>query len=917
MMAANDGSDNLARLAQFSTDRAVDAVFWVSPTAEILYVNDAACSILGYSRDELVGKTVPDIDPHFPKDGWPEHWAELQRRGSFTFESDHWTKDRRLLKTEVTVNYIVHEGREYNCAIMRDITARKQTEEQLSKRLKQLGILNALSATLNESSEVGEAYRATLDGFHQAFGIDRMAILVTDREGVRRFVAWRGLSEQYRRAVEGHTFWTQNDPAPLPVVYANIEDDPAMAPFRSMAIDEGIRALAAVPLVVRHRVIGKCMLYFPAPHRLSDEDLGFAQTIARTAAFAIERQRASTEVWTSSNLLRAVVEATPDSVFVKDLHGRYLLFNPSGAAFVGRSAAGVIGLDATSLFPGDEARTLMEKDRQVIADRKTRTSEDHLTTVDGQRRTFLSTKGPLFDEAGNVYGLFGIARDITEHKAAERKLQRSESRFRSLIHNSSDITTVLSAEAVVLYESPAFYRAFGWTEAQVIGRNAFQLVHPDDREHTMKVFAAALAAPGEVHTAQFRFRKADDTYVLLEAVGQSQLDDPDISGIVVNSRDVTERHRLAEQLRQGHKMEAIGRLAGGIAHDFNNLLTVINGYSELVLGGRDLSNRLRKPVEEIRRAGQRAAQLTNQLLTFGRQRVSKPTAVDLNTTVLNLTIMLPRLIGEHIQLKTSLDPDAGHVTADGGQLEQVVMNLAINARDAMPDGGTLTIETSAHVRSPLISLTVRDTGHGMDADTLSRIFEPFYTTKEPGHGTGLGLATVYGIVSQSGGTIEVSSTPGLGTTFVVSFPRAETPHADPEAAGAETSVPFGSETILLVEDEMMVRVFARDVLAARGYRVLEASSGEEALQLYASDDEPIDLLLTDIVMPGINGRELAERMIAVKPDVKVLFMSGYTEDASLRSAMWQAVSLLQKPFGVEALEREVRQTLDREPDSRL
>ena len=557
----------------------------------------------------------------------------------------------------------------------------------------------------------------------------------------------------------------------------------------------------------------------------------------------------------------------------------------------------------------------MAVDQDILAGGAMKTTEVALSFKDGRQRTIRTTKGPLFDEAGRAYGVFGIGRNITHHQEIERQLQQIESRFRSLIHNSPDITTVLSAEGSVVYESPASYRVFGWTEVQAVGRNALQMIHPDDREKTMKVFAAALAAPEETHSAQFRFRKADGTYVLLEASGQSRLDDPDIAGVVVNSRDVTERHRLWEQLRQAQKMEAIGRLAWGIAHDFNNLLTVISGYSEVVLASPDLAHPIRKPLEEVRKAGNRAAQLTNQLLAFGRQRVFKPTSVDLNTTILNLVAILPRLIGEYVHLTTSLHPNVGYVISDTGQLEQVVMNLAINARDAMPEGGTLTIETSPHVRSPLISLTVRDTGHGMDADTLSRIFEPCYTTKAPGRGTGLGLAMVYGIVSQSGGTIDVSSTPDQGTIFVLSFPRAETPQADSEAAGALTSVPFGSETVLLVEDEMMVRAFARDVLAARGYRVLEASSGEEVLQLYAKDDAPVDLLLTDIVMPGINGRELAERMVALRPSLKVLFMSGYTEDVSLRSARWQAVSLLQKPFGVDALERGVRQTLDREPNS--
>jgi len=903
--------DPLASLAQLSTDRAVDSIFWISPTSEILYVNDAACRALGYRREEIVGKAVGDFDPHFPSETWPDHWAEVKRRGAFSFESDQWTKDRRLIQTEVTVNYIVHEGREFNCAIVRDISERKRTEAQLSRRLKQLGILNTLSLTLNESSDVSQAYEATLTGFHEAFGLDRVSILVADRNGASRFVAWRGLSEHFRRSVEDHAFWATDAPNPQPVVVADLEQDPGLGLLRSTALAEGVRAFAAVPLVVQHRVIGKCMLYFDEPCTLSKDDLAFAQSIARTAAFAIERQRATSDVWTSAHLLRAIVEATPDAVFVKDLRGRYLLTNPAIAAFAGQNPDAMLGRDDSSLFATDDAMSMMMADRQMMASGETRTWEEQITTGDGVRRTFLSTKGPLADETGQVYGVFGIARDITKQKEAETLLRRSESRFRALIQNSSDITTVLSAEGAVLYESPAFYRSFGWTEREVIGRNAFQLVHPDDRQRTMEVFAELLAAPNETRTAEFRFRKADDSYVTLEGIGQSRLDDPDIAGVVVNSRDVTDRHRLWGQLRQAQKMEAIGRLAGGIAHDFNNLLTVINGYGEIALSSTNDASAIRRPLEEIRRAGQRATQLTNQLLTFGRQRVIKPTAVDLNTTILNLTAMLPRLIGEHIRLSTSLQPAVGHVISDSGQLEQVVMNLAINARDAMPGGGTLEISTALSRDGAHVTLMVRDTGFGMDADTVSKIFEPFFTTKEQGQGTGLGLATVYGIVTQCGGTIDVCSTPNVGTTFAVTFPRAEASMSDVVPTAMEATSVAGSETVLLVEDELMVRIFARDVLAAKGYQVLEASSGEEALHAYAGNRHTIDLLLTDIVMPGMNGRELAEQMVAMRPSLKVLFMSGYTEDASLRAAMWRSTSLLQKPFGVADLEREVRQTLDR------
>jgi CheY-like chemotaxis protein len=376
--------------------------------------------------------------------------------------------------------------------------------------------------------------------------------------------------------------------------------------------------------------------------------------------------------------------------------------------------------------------------------------------------------------------------------------------------------------------------------------------------------------------------------------------------------DISERKRMEEQLRQAAKMEAVGRLAGGVAHDFNNLLTVITGYSDILLQRLGLGDALRRQVEEIKKAGERAAGLTSQLLAFSRKQVAQPKAVDLNEAVAGLASMLRRLIGEHIDLVTTLQEGIGRIRVDPGQLDQILMNLAVNARDAMPNGGALTIETRTVCGDrPMIRLIVRDTGHGMDADTVAHIFEPFFTTKEQGKGTGLGLATTYGIVTQSGGAIRVDSAPGRGTVFTIEFPLI----ADPLQAAALPSpecAPAAREgTILLVEDEALVRELVREILAGDGYHVLEASGGEEAVQRYGQQIGRIDLLVTDVVMPGMSGRVLAERVRLLRPDLKVLFMSGYTDDAVLRDeARGATVAFLQKPFAPDVLSTTVRQILD-------
>jgi two-component system cell cycle sensor histidine kinase/response regulator CckA len=383
-------------------------------------------------------------------------------------------------------------------------------------------------------------------------------------------------------------------------------------------------------------------------------------------------------------------------------------------------------------------------------------------------------------------------------------------------------------------------------------------------------------------------------------------------------RDVTEQRRLQQQLTQSQKMEAVGRLAGGIAHDFNNLLTVITSYSELLLQDLSRDDPRRDDVEQVRKAADGAAALTRQLLSFSRQQVIEPKAIDLNTVVENLKKILQRVIGEDVELATVLAPDLRAVRADVSQIEQILMNLAVNARDAMPTGGKLTIETNNVLHGPeraqpFVMLAVTDTGTGMDEATKARIFEPFFTTKQVGKGTGLGLATVYAIVTQGQGLIWVYSELGHGTSVKIYLPQVDA-IASSAASDAPMVVPRGTETVLLVEDAAAVRAVAKQTLVRQGYQVLEASDGEDALHIAKRHRGPIDLVLTDVVMPRVGGRELVERLSAVRPDVRVLFMSGYTDDSVVRHGILEGgVPYLQKPFAPDGLARKVRDVLDAQP----
>jgi PAS domain S-box-containing protein len=403
--------------------------------------------------------------------------------------------------------------------------------------------------------------------------------------------------------------------------------------------------------------------------------------------------------------------------------------------------------------------------------------------------------------------------------------------------------------------------------------------------------------------------------------------------ILVIYNDLTERKRAEEtlrqteeQLRQAQKMEAIGQLAGGVAHDFNNLLTVIHGYSELILTSLDESSHLRQDVREIMHASERASSLTHQLLAFSRKQVLQPKVLDLNAHVSDMDKMLRRMIGENIELVTLLAKDLGRIKADPGQIEQVILNLAVNARDAMPNGGKLTIETAnaeldeGYARTHItvipgryVMLSVSDTGVGMPPEVRERIFEPFFTTKENGKGTGLGLSTVYGIIKQSGGNIWVYSEPGLGTTFKIYLPRIEEDTQSLKPSAVSTKSLQGSETILLVEDEEIVRKLACTILQKNGYKVLEAPNGEEALRIVQGQNgNPIHLLVTDVVMPGMSGRQLADQLARLRPEMKILYISGYTDNAIVHHGVLDAgMSYIQKPFTMEGLARKVREVLDK------
>ena len=516
-----------------------------------------------------------------------------------------------------------------------------------------------------------------------------------------------------------------------------------------------------------------------------------------------------------------------------------------------------------------------------------------------------------------------------ERKRAEESLRQSEARLRAVLDSALDAFVGMDAHGIITDWNPRSEAIFGWSRMEAVGRNlAETIIPPQYREayrRGLQQFLATGEGPVPDRRIEIAAMRRDGSEFPVELsvcplkVGASYRFTAFIA-------EITERKQLEAQLRQAQKMEAVGQLAGGIAHDFNNLFTIVRGHSDLLLtDDPTLSQDQRDSLEQIAQAGKRAAALTAQLLAFSRRQILQPKVVDLNAVVTNMKQMLCRQIGETIKLITVLPPSLGRVTADPSQLEQVILNLVVNARDAMPRGGRLTIATGnidldeSYVRQhagarpgPHVRLAVSDNGTGMDKETLSHLFEPFFTTKELGKGTGLGLSTVYGIVKQSAGYISVDSEPGRGTTFTVYLPRVTDEVEAAEFVHTTAEVPLGSETVLLVEDEEMVRALARRILQTHGYNLLEAQDGFQALRLCQEYTGMIHLLVTDVVMPGMSGRAVADHLLSVRPSMKVLYLSGYTDNSIVHhGVMDTGTAFLPKPFTPADLARKVREVLDR------
>ncbi len=653
---------------------------------------------------------------------------------------------------------------------------------------------------------------------------------------------------------------------------------------------------------------------------------------ALAAVFGLERiiseQRESTSrVRRSQRIMTLVMNTIPQRLFWKDRSYRYIGCNEVFAQDAGHeSPEEIIGRNDFELAWKASAHLYREDDIAVVERGVSKINyEEPQVRDDGTQLWLRTTKLPLRDESGEVIGVFGSYEDITERRATEDKVRDSEARYRTLVEQAADGIFVTDAEGNYLDANTAGCELLGYSRDELLAMNVRDVIATEPGVHDppqLEDLRAGIVVIRERHV-----RRKDGSVLPVE-VSAKGLPDGRMQGIV---RDISERKKaeqqrqeLAEQLRQAQKMEVVGQLAGGVAHDFNNVLTSILGHGEIILRKASLAESVRRDVEEIKVAAERGAALTRQLLAFSRRQVLVPQIINLNEVLAGLEGMLRRLIGENIGLAIVPGRDLGLVRADPVQLEQVILNLAINARDAMPDGGQLAIETNnvelddafarthvGFVPGAYVQLSVRDNGCGMDAETRRQAFEPFFTTKDAGRGTGLGLSMVYGIIQQSGGQVWLESEIDRGTVCIVYLPRTEETSGPAERKPTLVGSPRGFETVLLVEDDHMVRGLASRILEDHGYTVLPASDPGEALKLMHRHGNSVSLLLTDVVLPQMSGRDLAERLRETWPATRVLYMSGYMHDTMYGQGMLESgVAFLKKPFGVESLLRMVREALD-------
>jgi len=860
-------------------DQMSDAVYVHDAKGRLLDVNRSACESLGYLREELLKLSVPDIGEGTPLAKLQQIWRDLQPGQSQIMRGRQRRRDGTTFPVEVSVTTYEVQGRRLLAAMSRNITERTEYEDKLAQS-------NSLLRATIESSASG-ILAVNTQGIVTIYNNRLLELLQVPPEVAAKDDDEELLKLALAQVAEPEAFLRR-----VRELYAH----PEMDSFDTLVFKDG-------------RVLDRVS----RPHRLGDKIIGRVWNFRDMTGKALAEQ--------SMRLQSAALESAANAIVITGRDGIIEWVNTAFTRGTGYTLAEARGKNPRDLLhSGKHGKEFFAPMWQAILSGKVWHGELTNRRKDGSLFPEEMTITPLVDAEKRITHFVAIKQDITARKRMEEQLRQAGERTQFYMNRMPLAFIAWDREFRVNEWNPAAEKIFGWSAAQAIGRHAYELIVPSDIQPTIAKIWQEVFSGGNLasHSTNENTTK-DGRRITCEwrntpwrdSVGQ-------ICGCLSIVEDITQRiasgkqrDELEAQLRQSQKMEAIGQLSGGIAHDFNNILTVIQGNAAM-LQNLDLGpGESRECSNQISRAAERAASLTRQLLMFARKQQMQAVNLDLNETVAQITKMLQRILGEDITLRTEFAPALPLVHADIGMVEQIVLNLAVNARDAMGNGGKLTIRTC--IADSLVCLHVADNGTGIAPDVLPRIFEPFFTTKEVGKGTGLGLATVYGIVQQHHGKIDVQSELGKGTTFTVSFPAISQNEVDRAVPSLRPALPWGHETILLVEDELPLRSFVGELLRRCGYTVIEAGSGPEALKVWGAHREKIALLLTDIIMPeDLNGLDLGHQLLAVKPGLKVIYTSGYTGNIERRhgTSLVEGANFIRKPFKPDALATLIRNTLD-------
>jgi two-component system cell cycle sensor histidine kinase/response regulator CckA len=869
-------------LQQCEADEA--SILLPGPGGDELYI----AAVRGKDRGTLLGQRVP-IDRHVA--GWVAgHREPIMLRGPVRDPRYEPLSPRADIELAVSLPLLVG-GR---LAGILNLNFTRPRRTLTLGELKALSIFGSIAGAALESARMHEEVRAAARKYRGIFEGSTEGIFQISPDGMRIVTANPSMARILGYGSPEELIGSVTD------IGRQVFLEPDSGGRLLRRLDKGSSIVDFECECVRRDGTRIWVLLSAARAMGGEEGVGFEGSMVDISS----RKIAEDSLIRERELLSTMIDNIPDHIYVKDTESRFLLANAALCDLVGvDSTERMRGKTDFDFFPRELAEQFMADEKRLLMTGEALINKDERSqSMDGMELWTLTTKVPLKDKSGTLLGIVGINRDVTDLRKAQAEI-KNLALFPE--ENPSPVMR-LSRDGVLLYANAASQpclEAWGCARGEKV---------PDDyRAFALKAFASGTSMMVEIACGESRY-----SMVFAPVV--------DAGYINIYARDVTEQRNLEQQLLQSQKMDAIGRLAGGVAHDFNNVLTAIIGYSDFLQMRLGKDDPLQQEVQEIRTAGQRAASLTQQLLAFSRRQIFQVKVLDLNAIIEGMEKMLRRLINESVSIDFFLHPSLGLIRADASQMGQVLLNLVINASDAMPLGGKLTIETAnaeldeSYTRmhtsvkpGPHVQLVVSDTGSGMDAETRERLFEPFFTTKEEGKGTGLGLSTVYGIVKQSGGNIWVYSEPGKGTAFKVYLPRVFDEAQEVTEERIDEAPARGTETVLVVEDEEMIRQIICVALAEYGYTALPAKDGEEAWEVCLGAQGPIHLLLSDVVLPGMSGRESAKRLVSNRPEMRVLYMSGYTANAIVHHGVLEpGLAFLQKPFAPVVLLRKVREILD-------